>query len=66
MMSTPVRTQTNQSTVSPQGNRVLLLQGFLIVKVIAIARKVTVVKRTNESCTYLEVKVMFAFEEQVL
>jgi hypothetical protein len=44
----------------------LNLDGYLILKVFSISRKVTVVKRTNGSCTYLEVKLMFTFQNEVI
>jgi hypothetical protein len=66
-MSTPPRNQTHLSLTSPQvGERVLNLEGYLILKVFSISRKVTVVKRTNGTCTYLEVKVMFTFQNEVI
>jgi hypothetical protein len=66
-MSTSPRNQTHLSLTSPQvSERVLNLDGYLILKVFSISRKVTVVKRTNGSCTYLEVKLMFTFQNEVI
>ncbi len=66
-MSSPQRNQTHQSIMSPHGSeRTLVLDSYLILKVIAVSRKHTIIKRTNGACTYIEVKVMFVFEKQVI